>query len=73
MPSPADGGESKVSKAFFNPRYVDEKWVYRARFERLGDEFENYRDLIKRVRTFWYLEKDREVSEPLPGDWDETD
>ena len=73
MPSPADGGASKVGKAFFNPRYVDEKWVYRARFERLGDEFENYRDLIKRVRTFWYLEKDREVSEAIPEDWDKTD
>ena len=62
MPSPADGGASKVSKAFFNPRYVDEEWVFRTRFERLGDEFENYRDLIKRVRTFWYRESDRDLS-----------
>lgn len=63
MPSPADGGDSKVSKAFFNPRYVSEEWVYRVRFERLGDEFENYRDLIKRVRTFWYRESDRDLSD----------
>ncbi|MBZ0134932.1 MAG: hypothetical protein K8I27_01000 [Planctomycetes bacterium] len=62
MPSPADGGGTKVSKAFFNPRYVAEEWVYRTRFERLGDEFENYRDLIKRVRTFWYRESDRDLS-----------
>ena len=61
MPSPADG-ETPVDKTFFNPRYVDEDWTYRVRYERLGDEFENYRDLIRRVRTFWYREADRELS-----------
>ncbi|MCA8913950.1 MAG: hypothetical protein KDB90_00960 [Planctomycetes bacterium] len=61
MPSPADG-TSEVGKSFFNPRYVAEEWVYRTRYERLGDEFENYRDLIRKVRTFWYREGDRDMS-----------
>ena len=61
MPSPADG-TSEVGKSFFNPRYVAEEWVYRTRYERLGDEFENYRDLIRKVRTFWYRESDRDLS-----------
>lgn len=61
MPSPADG-QSEVSKSFFNPRYVEEEWVYRVRYERLGDEFENYRDLIRKVRSFWYRESDRALS-----------
>ena len=61
MPSPADGS-SGVAKSFFNPRYADEDWTYRVRYERLGDEFENYRDLIRRVRTFWYREADRDLS-----------
>lgn len=62
MPNPSDL-ESEEAKSFFNPRYVQEEWVYRARFERLGDEFENYRDLIRRVRTFWYRESDRDADE----------
>lgn len=61
MPSPADGS-TEVTKTFFNPRYVAEDWTYRVRYERLGDEFENYRDLIRRVRSFWYRESDRELS-----------
>jgi hypothetical protein len=61
MPSPVDGS-SPEGKSFFNPRYVEEEWVYRVRYERLGDEFENYRDLIRRVRTFWYRESDRDLS-----------
>jgi hypothetical protein len=61
MPSPADG-TTPEGKSFFNPRYVEEEWVYRVRFERLGDEFENYRDLIRRVRTFWYRESDKDLS-----------
>ena len=60
IPSYKDAGKSRISKAFFNARYVTEDWVYRARFERLGDSYENYRDLIRRVRTFWYLDKPRE-------------
>ncbi|MBK9975827.1 MAG: hypothetical protein IPP14_13735 [Planctomycetes bacterium] len=61
MPSPADIGASKVSKAFFNPRYLGEEWVYRVRYERLGDEFENFRDLVRRQRAFWYRESDEEI------------
>lgn len=60
LKSPADS-ESSVEKTFFNPRYVGEEWVYRVRFERLGDGYENYRDLIRRVRTFWYRESDEEI------------
>ncbi|GIK51037.1 MAG: hypothetical protein BroJett014_00100 [Planctomycetota bacterium] len=60
LPSYRDAGSSKIGKAFYNAKYVTEDWVYRARFERLGDSYENFRDLIRRVRTFWYLEKPRE-------------
>lgn len=60
LPDPV--GDGQTDKAFFNTRFVTEDWIYRARYERLGDGFENYRDLIRRVRTFWYRESDEEVA-----------
>ncbi|MCL4731114.1 MAG: hypothetical protein KJ044_11835 [Planctomycetes bacterium] len=61
VPNPADLGKTPVKKTYFNPRYASEEWVYRVRFERLGDEFENFRDLIRRQRAFWYRESDTEI------------
>lgn len=61
LPAPSlevEGGRMKTNtKTFFNPRYATEEWIYRVRYERLGDEFENFRDLIRRVRTFWYRDE----------------
>jgi hypothetical protein len=61
LPAPSlelEGGSVKGNnKTFFNPRYATEEWIYRVRYERLGDEFENFRDLIRRVRTFWYRDE----------------
>lgn len=62
MPNPADIGATKVKKTYFNPRYTNEEWVYRVRYERLGDEFENFRDLIRRQRAFWYRESDEAIN-----------
>ncbi|MCC6574234.1 MAG: hypothetical protein IT462_10625 [Planctomycetes bacterium] len=45
-----------VNKAFFNTRLNAENWLYRVRFERLGDGLEAYRDLIRRQQTYWYIE-----------------
>lgn len=59
MPSFSDSKAAPIPKAFFNVRYVTEDWIYRARFERLGDGRESYRDLIRRVRTFWYQDPDK--------------
>jgi hypothetical protein len=42
---------------------VGQEWVYRARYERLGDEFENFQDLIRRTRSFWYIETEGERAE----------
>lgn len=61
LPNPADMGATKTEKSFFNPRYAGEEWVYRVRYERLGDEFENFRDLIRKKRSFWYRESDAEI------------
>jgi len=61
VPNPADIGATKVKKTFFNPGYSAEEWVYRVRYERLGDEFENFRDLIRRQRAFWYREGDERI------------
>lgn len=57
LPSPVDGS-SPVTKSFFKPRMVSQEWIYRVRYERLGDEYENFRDLIRKTRSFWYLDKD---------------
>ncbi len=62
LPSPLDI-TAKESRAFFKPRMVGQEWVYRARYERLGDEFENFQDLIRRTRSFWYLETEGERAE----------
>lgn len=67
MPSPADLGTSTVDKAFYDPRYVAEDWTYRVRYERLGDEFENFRDVVRRQRTFWYRDSDAEIAAPAGG------
>jgi hypothetical protein len=61
LPNPADAGATRVEKAFFTPRMTAEDWVYWVRYERLGDEFENFRDLIRKQRTIWYRESDSEV------------
>lgn len=59
-PHPAQSPNAQtIEKAYFNPRYATEEWVYRVRYERLGDEFENFRDLIRRVRTFWYRDESK--------------
>ncbi|MHC4840434.1 MAG: hypothetical protein ACYTDT_05655 [Planctomycetota bacterium] len=63
LPNPADGGESKIPKTFLSPQYVNEEWVYRTRYQRLGDEYETFRDLIRRQRTFWYLEESEIISQ----------
>ncbi|MBX3474347.1 MAG: hypothetical protein KF754_08185 [Planctomycetes bacterium] len=62
VPNPADIGATKVKKAYFNPGYRGEEWVYRVRYERLGDEFENFRDLIRRQRAFWYRDSDEQIA-----------
>jgi hypothetical protein len=63
MPTYKEAGGAPIPKAFYNVRYVTEDWIYRARFERLGDGRESYRDLIRRVRTFWYLDPERPRAE----------
>jgi hypothetical protein len=67
IPSYKDAGATKISKAFYDVRYVTEDWIYRARFERLGDSTESYRDLIRRVRTFWYLDPEKPRAEIPKG------
>jgi hypothetical protein len=62
LPSPLDV-TSKEPRAFFKSRMVGQEWVYRARYERLGDEFENFQDLIRRTRSFWYIETEGERAE----------
>jgi hypothetical protein len=67
VPGYADKGATQIPKAFYNVRYVTEDWIYRARFERLGDSYESYRDLIRRTRTFWYLDPEKPRAEIPPG------
>lgn len=55
MPNPVAGG-APVNKAFFKPRLVGQEWIYRVRYERLGDEFDAFRDTVRRTRSFWYLD-----------------
>jgi hypothetical protein len=62
LPSPVDG-TTPITKSFFKPRLVSQEWVYRERFERLGDEFENFRDLVRRTRSFWYLDNEGDNAE----------
>ncbi len=62
LPSPMDG-TTMENRSFFKPRLVGQEWVYRTRYERLGDEFENFRDLVRRTRTFWYLETEGDRAE----------
>ena len=62
LPNPADPAR-REEKSFFNPRMTGEEWVYWVRYERLGDEFENFRDLIRRQRAVWFRESDKEVGE----------
>lgn len=49
-------GEAPVNKAFFKPRLVGQEWIYRVRYERLGDEFDAFRDVVRKTRSFWYLD-----------------
>ncbi|MBX3460714.1 MAG: hypothetical protein KF696_12250 [Planctomycetes bacterium] len=55
LKSPVDG-QGAVSKTFFKPRMVTQEWIYRVRYERLGDEYENFADLVRKTRSFWYLD-----------------
>jgi hypothetical protein len=62
LPSPATRGV-QIPRSFFKPRMVSQEWVYRVRYERLGDEFEPHSDLIRRLRSFWYLDTSPEYAE----------
>jgi hypothetical protein len=61
LPNPAVGG-GDVERAFFHPRFLAQNWVYRVRYERLGDQFEPGRSLTRKQRAFWYLESDTPVA-----------
>jgi hypothetical protein len=65
LPSAAEAGPGRpqVPRSFFKPRMVSQEWVYRVRYERLGDEFEPLSDLIRRQRSFWYLDTSPEFRE----------
>jgi len=50
---------ARVPKSRLDPMWYRQDWVYLARFERLGDQFENFRDMVRPVREIWYLRSER--------------
>lgn len=68
LPSHVDKDAGTINKTFFNPKYVTDDWVYRVRFERPGDGFQTFRDLIRRVRVFWYQENGDDTDVRSRGD-----
>jgi hypothetical protein len=62
LPNPLPGARG-VPASFFKPRLVGQEWIYRVRYERLGDEFDAYRDVVRRTRSFWYMDTSPEYRE----------